>query len=150
MTLASNEQVPERRGGQGDPARQPGRLDPLAAGRFSGCRQLLSVLKLPVPFGGALPPRERLNPSRSLLVTAGEWAAHRGPASAPAALDSGLPWKACADRVVEPHPIDAARCRPRRFFRARGSTGWKRLDSSHMRSSSAVPAAICSAVSNRY
>ena len=31
MTLASNEQVPERRGGQGDPAGQPGRLDPLAA-----------------------------------------------------------------------------------------------------------------------
>ncbi len=31
MMVPSNENVTERRGGQGDPAREPDRLDPLAA-----------------------------------------------------------------------------------------------------------------------
>src|SRR6266851_9645011 len=98
MMVPSNENVTERRGGQGDPAREQGRLDPLAARRFCGCDLLLSVVRPPSRCGPVLHPRAQPNPYRSLPVTAGDWSAHTEPASAPAALDSELRWRADVER----------------------------------------------------
>src|SRR5713101_6647013 len=77
MTVPSNENVTERRGGQGGPARERDRLDPLAVHRCSGYSQLLSVVRPPSRSGLLLSPRGRPSLHRSHRATAGDWSAHR-------------------------------------------------------------------------
>src|SRR5205085_3996297 len=116
MMVPSNENVTERRGGQGGPARERDRLDPLAVRRWLGCGQLLSVLRPPSRSAPEPHPRGRPSLHTSLPASAEGSSAHRASATAPAALDSRLPSKASADRVFGLHPICAALCRLRRFF----------------------------------
>src|SRR5438045_6386961 len=127
MMVPSNENVTERRGGQGGPAREQGRLDPLAVRRCSGGGSLLSVIRPPSRSGPLLHPRGRPSLHRSHPATGGDWSAHRAPATAPAALDSALLRPVDADRASGLDPICAVPCPRPPFFRSRCITGWNKL-----------------------
>src|SRR5205823_484929 len=134
MTVPSNENVTERRGGQGGPARERDRLDPLAVRRWLGCGQLLSVIR---PLSRSEPephPTGRPSLHKSLPASAEGSSAHRESATAPVALDSRRQSPANADRVFGLDPICAALCRLLRFFPSDASpagTGCSRATSAH-------------------